>query len=75
MPGYATVEVDTYQLAIDQFEAAAGFELSFEQKWTLQKLALNSHGVDAVIGAIPGLPDPEILARFGTDVIPQAAPL
>ncbi|SDY88228.1 probable F420-dependent oxidoreductase, Rv1855c family [Amycolatopsis xylanica] len=32
-------------------------------------------GVDAVIGAVPGLPDPAILARFGTDVIPQAARL
>ncbi|WP_370947414.1 TIGR03560 family F420-dependent LLM class oxidoreductase [Amycolatopsis sp. cg5] len=39
----------------------------------LERLA--GFGVDAVIGAVPGLPDLEILARFGEDVIPQASRL
>jgi len=44
------VHTRTAELALGQFEATAGFELSDEQRRVLRRLLHTGHGVDAVVG-------------------------
>jgi conjugative relaxase-like TrwC/TraI family protein len=48
--GYAVVDEHVTALAVAQFEAAAGFALSAEQRAVLDRLTGAGHGVDTVIG-------------------------
>ncbi|SEG92471.1 ATP-dependent exoDNAse (exonuclease V), alpha subunit, helicase superfamily I [Thermomonospora echinospora] len=48
--GLAVVDAQAAELAIETFEAAAGFELSREQREVIQRLTGAGHGVDAVVG-------------------------
>lgn len=48
--GQAVVPGDVLDLAVAQFEAANGFQLSAEQRAVLGRLATAGHGVDTVVG-------------------------
>lgn len=48
--GQAVVPHDVLDLAVAQFEAANGFQLSAEQRAVLTRLACAGHGVDTVVG-------------------------
>jgi conjugative relaxase-like TrwC/TraI family protein len=48
--GQAVVADDVLDLAVAQFEAANGFQLSAEQRAVLTRLATAGHGVDTVVG-------------------------
>ncbi len=48
--GYAVVDEPVMALAMEQFEAANGFELSPEQRAVLARLTGAGHGVDTVVG-------------------------
>lgn len=48
--GQAVVPGDVLDLAVAQFEAGAGFQLSDEQRAVLTRLATAGHGVDTVVG-------------------------
>ena len=48
--GQAVVPGDVLDLAVAQFEAGAGFQLSAEQRAVLTRLATAGHGVDTVVG-------------------------
>ncbi len=48
--GQAVVPGDVLDLAVAQFEAANGFQLSAEQRAVLTRLATAGHGVDTVVG-------------------------
>jgi AAA domain-containing protein len=48
--GQAVVPADVLDLAVAQFEAANGFQLSAEQRAVLARLATAGHGVDTVVG-------------------------
>ncbi|WP_433185690.1 MobF family relaxase [Actinoallomurus sp. CA-150999] len=51
--GLAKVPAPTTELAIEAYEASKSFPLSAEQRAVVERLTVDGHGVDAVIG-VPG---------------------